>query len=106
MTLKATGERVIPELQREELVYAEHLVRYRLAAQFAPGRRVLDVGSGEGYGTALLAAAGADSAIGIDLDEESVAHARARYGLTFQRVGRHEPAVRGRKPSTCSSASK
>ena len=82
--LKATGERVIPDLQRDQLVYAEHLVRYRLAAQFAPGRRVLDVGSGEGYGTALIAAAGADSAVGIDLDEESVAHARARYGLTFQ----------------------
>ena len=59
-------------------------MRYRLAAQLAPGRRVLDAGSGEGYGTAILAAAGAASAVGIDLDEESVAHARERYGPMFQ----------------------
>jgi SAM-dependent methyltransferase len=84
--LKATGERVVPELQRGELVYAEHLVRYRLAAQFAQGRRVLDVGSGEGYGTALLAASGAVDVTGIDLDEAAVAHARERYGLRFEQA--------------------
>jgi SAM-dependent methyltransferase len=84
--LKATGERVIPELQRGELVYAEHLVRYRVAAQFAKGRRVLDAGSGEGYGTAMLAAAGASSTVGIDIDEESVGHARERYGPVFERA--------------------
>lgn len=83
--LKATGERLVPELQRGELVYAEHLVRYRLAAQFAHGRRILDAGSGEGYGTSMLAAAGAASATGIDVDEESVAHAIGRYGPIFQR---------------------
>jgi SAM-dependent methyltransferase len=82
--LKATGERVIPDLQRGELVWAEHLVRYRLASQFALGRRVLDAGSGEGYGTAMLSAAGAVTATGIDLDEKSLAHARERYGPMFQ----------------------
>ena len=84
--LKPTGERVIPELQRDELVYAEHLVRYRLAAQFAKGRRVLDVGSGEGYGTAMLAASGATSASGVDVDEQSIAHARERYGPMFEQA--------------------
>ena len=84
--LKATGERVIPDLQRGELVYAEHLVRYRLAAQLASGRRVLDAGSGEGYGTAMLASAGATSALGVDVDEEPIAHARERYGQMFERA--------------------
>ena len=77
--LEATGERLVPEEQHGELVHAEHLVRYLVAAQLAPSRRVLDAACGEGYGTALLAAAGARSATGVDVDERTVAHARSRY---------------------------
>jgi 2-polyprenyl-3-methyl-5-hydroxy-6-metoxy-1,4-benzoquinol methylase len=84
--LEATGERLMPEQQHGELVHAEHLARYRLAAQLAPGRRVLDVACGEGYGAALLAAAGASSVVGVDLDEATVEHARARHGIEA-RVG-------------------
>jgi 2-polyprenyl-3-methyl-5-hydroxy-6-metoxy-1,4-benzoquinol methylase len=84
--LKATGERLVPDKQREELVYAEHLARYRVAAQFAPGRRVLDAGCGEGYGTALLQSAGASTVVGVDIDEATVKHARERYGLQFLQV--------------------
>jgi SAM-dependent methyltransferase len=83
--LRPTGERVIPAEQREELVYAEHIARYRFACQFAPGCSVLDAGSGEGYGTAMLKDAGSTSVVGLDLDEEAVAHARERYGLDFVR---------------------
>ena len=53
-----TGERLVPDAHRGQLIYAEHVARYRLAAQFVPGRRVLDAGCGEGYGTDLLAASG------------------------------------------------
>jgi O-antigen biosynthesis protein len=81
--LKETGERLIPDRQREELLYAEHVARYRFAAYFAPGRRVLDAGSGEGYGTAILAAAGAASVVGLDVDDEVVSHAREQYRLNF-----------------------
>jgi SAM-dependent methyltransferase len=77
--LDATGERFMPEAQHGELVHAEHLVRYRLAAQLASSRRVLDVACGEGYGTALLAARGARSAVGVDLDEHTIAHARSHH---------------------------
>jgi len=76
-----TGERLIPEAYRGELVHAEHLARYRLAARLAPGRRVLDAACGEGYGTAMLAAAGATSVTGIDIDPATVRHARQRYEL-------------------------
>lgn len=79
--LEPTAERLIPEHRRGELVYAEHLARYRLAAQLAPGRRVLDVACGEGYGMSMLAAAGASSVVGADIDVATVEHVRSRYGL-------------------------
>jgi ubiquinone/menaquinone biosynthesis C-methylase UbiE len=79
-----TGERLVPDLQRDELIYAEHVARYRLAAQLASGRRVLDAGCGEGYGTALLASSGAASVVGVDVDEPTIEHARGRYGHEFR----------------------
>jgi ubiquinone/menaquinone biosynthesis C-methylase UbiE len=84
--LDATGERLIPEAYAGEIVLAEHVARYRLAGRLAPGRRVLDAACGEGYGTAMLAAAGAASVVGVDVDEQTVAHARRRYELDV-RVG-------------------
>jgi SAM-dependent methyltransferase len=84
--LEVTGERLLPEQQRGELVHAQHLARYRFAAQFAKGRRVLDAACGEGYGTAMLAAAGASAAAGIDIDRATVDHAREKYGLEFERA--------------------
>jgi 2-polyprenyl-3-methyl-5-hydroxy-6-metoxy-1,4-benzoquinol methylase len=82
--LESTGERLVPAASRGELVHAEHLARYRLAARLAGGRRVLDAACGEGYGSALLAAAGAAEVVGIDVDAATVDHARAAYGLDFR----------------------
>jgi SAM-dependent methyltransferase len=45
---------------------------------------VLDAACGEGYGTALLAGAGADPAVGVEIDGQVVEHARRRYGLDFR----------------------
>jgi hypothetical protein len=56
----------------------EHLHRYALAAQLAADKVVLDVASGEGYGSALLART-ARAVIGIDVDPEAVAHANQAY---------------------------
>ena len=75
--LPFTGERFTPECTRE--IWYEHWHRYALAARLAPGRRVLDAACGEGYGSALLART-AQSVLGLDLSEQAVAHARARYG--------------------------
>jgi protein-L-isoaspartate O-methyltransferase len=70
-----------------EITY-DHWLRYSFAAQFAQGRRVLDVASGEGYGAAHLAAR-AHSVDGFDLEERAVAHAREKYrdvaNLTYHR---------------------
>jgi SAM-dependent methyltransferase len=47
-------------------LWGEHRSRYRFAAQWAAGKRVLDVASGAGFGLQILREAGA-CAIGIDL---------------------------------------
>ena len=81
--MDVSGERLLPEQQRGQLVHAEHLARYRFAAQFAAGARVLDAASGEGYGAAILAAGGAASVTGVDIDAHVVDAAREKYGLEF-----------------------
>jgi SAM-dependent methyltransferase len=58
---------------------APHLARYLFAGDFARGRRVLDAGCGNGYGSLLLATAGAAQVLGVDLDEATIAAARERY---------------------------
>ena len=72
-----TGERVIPGQVNDDL-WAEHIARYALAARFAQGRRVLDLGCGTGYGTADLAQV-ATSAVGIDLAPEAIAYANEHF---------------------------
>jgi SAM-dependent methyltransferase len=84
--LEAKGERLVPDAQRGELVHAEHLARYLHAAPLARGRAVLDAACGEGYGSAMLAAAGARSVVGVDIDGPTVEHARERHGIDARRA--------------------
>lgn len=70
------GERFVPECQRE--ICYEHWHRYAFASQFAADLKVLDAACGEGYGAYLLAGSAAE-VVGVDLSEEAVAHAMARY---------------------------
>lgn len=81
-----TGERLIAGVQGD--VALEHLHRYALALELAAERAVLDIASGEGYGSSLLARA-ARRVIGVDIDPRAVDHASrhyARENLCF-RVG-------------------
>ncbi|MEO8739934.1 MAG: class I SAM-dependent methyltransferase [Casimicrobiaceae bacterium] len=75
--LAFTGERFLPGCAGE--IAYEHWHRYAFARRFVAGKRVLDAACGEGYGTALLGAHAA-SAVGVDIDAPTVAHATARYG--------------------------
>lgn len=77
--LALTGERTLPDIPDETYWFERHVVAYRLAAAAAAGRVVLDAGCGEGYGLAMLADAGAARVVGVDLDADVVAHARATY---------------------------
>ncbi len=74
------GERMVPERSHARTFW-EHVARYRFARAYALGKRVLDVASGEGYGAAALAKAGASSAIGVDVSAESCASAARKYGI-------------------------
>ncbi|MDD5328812.1 MAG: class I SAM-dependent methyltransferase [Sulfuricella sp.] len=73
-----TGERFVPGVQGETAL--EHLHRYALAQLLAPGKRVLDIACGEGYGSRLLAEK-AVLVIGVDLDATAVIHAKEKYSL-------------------------
>jgi len=69
-----TGERLA--LGAGLQVEAEHLHRYLFARSLCRGLSVMDVASGEGYGSALLAQ-GARSVVGVEVDPD-VAAAAAR----------------------------
>lgn len=74
--LTFTGERFTPEV-RGAIGY-EHWHRYAVVAAHVRGLRVLDAACGEGYGSFLLANAGA-RVTGIDISADAVAHAGERY---------------------------
>ncbi len=56
-----------------------HVGRYALAIPFAAGRRVLDASCGEGYGAWLLADAGAEEVVGVDISSNAIDVARANF---------------------------
>jgi 2-polyprenyl-3-methyl-5-hydroxy-6-metoxy-1,4-benzoquinol methylase len=80
-------ERFVPGTMRSGLVAAEHLARYWWASQFAKGRRVLDAGCGMGYGSAILAEAGAAQVTGVDISAPAIEAARATAGGAAFEVG-------------------
>jgi SAM-dependent methyltransferase len=77
-SLPLTGERTVPGIPEENYWFRRHEIAYRFAVPLVAGKQVLEVGCGEGYGTALLATSAAD-VIGIDYDALTIAHAAARY---------------------------
>lgn len=74
--LENTGERLHAELIDVNAV--EHLHRYSFACSLVTGLTVLDIASGEGYGTNLLAAHAA-RVIGVDISAQAIAHAQGKY---------------------------
>lgn len=74
--MEFTGERYLPSVNGE--IKYEHLHRYALCLEFVKGKTVLDIASGEGYGSALLAKV-AQSVIGVDISEEAVEYATKQY---------------------------
>jgi glycosyltransferase involved in cell wall biosynthesis/SAM-dependent methyltransferase len=75
--LPFTGERYVPGINGN--IFLEHMHRYVIAKRIVEGKDVLDIASGEGFGSSLLADK-AKSVIGVDISEEAVAHAQAKYG--------------------------
>ncbi|VXC34741.1 Glycosyl transferase [Burkholderia sp. 8Y] len=71
-----TGERYLPGVGGP--IQYEHFHRYLFSTTLCQGKEVLDIASGEGYGSAVLAQS-AKQVIGVDIDEQAVNKARARY---------------------------
>ncbi|HEY3714549.1 MAG TPA: methyltransferase domain-containing protein [Jatrophihabitantaceae bacterium] len=76
--LALTGERTVPGVWHENYWFRRHEAAYEFLLPYAAVRSVLEVGCGEGYGTARFAEV-ADRVIGLDYDAAAVAHAAARY---------------------------
>lgn len=86
VSLPFTGERLTSEFGGQTEI--EHLHRYFLARHLCRDRHVLDIASGEGYGSAFLAQVAA-GVVGVEVSADVVAHATANYqrdNLNF-RVG-------------------
>lgn len=74
--LPFTGERFVPGITGN--IFLEHLHRYVMAARIVAGKDVLDIASGEGFGSSLLAKE-ARSVIGVDISQDAVMHAAKKY---------------------------
>ncbi|MHB1834684.1 MAG: methyltransferase domain-containing protein, partial [Solirubrobacteraceae bacterium] len=72
-----TGERCVPWAPDVQVVY-EHFHRYLWASRLVRDQRVLDLGCGEGFGSAILAET-ADRVTAVDVDATTVEHARLNY---------------------------
>lgn len=70
-------ERIVPDDESPGIV-ALHLKRYVFAAAYCANQVVLDAACGVGYGSAELGRV-ATRVVGVDVDEEAIAYARARY---------------------------
>ena len=77
----------LEEAQAPTLLGAMHVHRYEVAVGLCSGLRVVDVGCGSGYGSAILVRS-CPEVVGIDLDERTIELARNDFadaqGLEFQ----------------------
>lgn len=96
--MEPTGERTVPGIDREQYFFARHRAVYRwVADSWLPHlrERVVDAGSGEGYGAALLADAGADLVLGLEYDDHTASHAARTYpGVSIARANLAEMPLR------------
>lgn len=71
-----TGERLETFIQNRDTI--DHLHRYAIAANYTKDKTILDIASGEGYGTHLLAEHAA-FAYGVDIDPTAIENAKRKY---------------------------
>ena len=81
--MEFTGEFFIPHNAEEGINYhaeleIEHKQRYLSILKLVDGKTVLDIASGEGYGTSILSTK-AKKIFGVDINPELVEHATRKY---------------------------
>jgi SAM-dependent methyltransferase len=72
-----TGEEFLPAIKDASIVY-QHLHRYLYATELLKGKCILDLGAGDGFGSAILAET-ASSVIAVVEDERLASHATEKY---------------------------
>lgn len=72
-------ERMIPEYHKGYTAYGEHIARYEVIAPLLAGKVVMDIASGSGYGTKILAET-AERVYGVDVFKPAVEYAKQNYG--------------------------
>ncbi len=81
--MEPTGERTVPGVEREQYFYARHEAVYawicRKFTSVLANARVVDAGSGEGYGARLLAECRPSIVIGLEYDDAACRHAAVTY---------------------------
>lgn len=89
-----TGKRTTQNTPLDELdpilapAASTRIDRYAYLSHWCKGKDVLDAGCGHGYGSALLYCLGAETVVGVDLEESAIAYAKSRYdrpGLSFRK---------------------
>jgi ubiquinone/menaquinone biosynthesis C-methylase UbiE len=81
---KWSGERLETFILTRDAV--DHLHRYAIAKTYVKNKKVLDIASGEGYGSNLLSEE-ASYVFGVDIDTETIEKAKLKYrksNLSFQ----------------------
>lgn len=73
-----TGERMLPDANRDNLIFGEHILRYLIPAALTQDKIVLDVACGSGYGVNILAKK-AKKVCGLDNSPEAIDYARDNY---------------------------
>lgn len=76
-SLEMTGERFLPEMIDVQ-IQVEHYHRYQIIQDIVSNKLVLDIASGEGYGSFHLSKF-AKNVVGVDISAEAVKHASSKY---------------------------
>lgn len=72
-------ERLVPGTPSWDRYYYEHRQRYETFAPLVVGKNVLDAACGVGYGSQILALAGAKHVTGIDIASDAIQEAKAHF---------------------------
>ena len=78
MDLDFTGEQYVPG-RTPERIEKDHLERYLFSRSYVKNRTVLDIACGVGYGSSILAKAGATEVTGVDISDKAIGYAERHY---------------------------
>ena len=72
-----TNTRIVPE-EAHPRIFAQHMAVYKYIKDIARDKLLLEIGCGDGYGSAYLANSG-KKIVSVDYDEKTVAKGHAKY---------------------------